>query len=417
VKPTHVRYRVVAFAVSLAFVTYLDRVCISVLAPAIMRDLELSQIRMSYVFSAFSLAYGAFEIPTAWWADRIGSRAVLARIVGWWSAFTMATAAAFNFTSLLLIRFLFGAGEAGAWPNATRVFSRWIPATERGRVQGIFFAGAHLAGGITPALVSALTLWLHWRSIFVLFGVIGFIWAVAWYRWFRDEPRDHPSVNALEAKLIETGRGLPPQHGGGGGVWRALLRSRNVLLICVMYFSNSYGFYFLITWLPVYLAKERGFSSASLSLFAGLPLLLSVIADLCGGLTTDRLTRRFGLRFGRGAVGFTAYVAAALAMLGGAAVVEPRAAAILIAVAAASSMFTLAPSWAVCVDVGGRHSAVVSAAMNTTGQAGAVLSPIVLAYVVEWFANWAIPLYLMAGLYLVSAMCWLFIDPNERIEQ
>ena len=154
--PTRVRYQVVALTVLLAMVTYLDRVCISKLAPDIMRDLGLSKIEMGYVFSAFALAYALFEIPTAWWADRGGTRLVLTRIVLWWSTFTIATAAAVNYATLLLVRFLFGAGEAGAWPCVARTFSRWIPARERGRVQGIFFAGAHLAGGLTPLAVVAL---------------------------------------------------------------------------------------------------------------------------------------------------------------------------------------------------------------------------------------------------------------------
>jgi Major Facilitator Superfamily len=161
------RYRVVALAVLLAMVTYLDRVCISKLAPDIMRDLDLSKIQMGYVFSAFALAYAAFEIPTAWWADRAGTRAVLTRIVIWWSSFTIATAAAANYVMLLAIRFLFGAGEAGAWPCVARTFSRWIPTRERGTVQGVFFAGAHLMGGLTPLLVVALQPYLPWRAIFV----------------------------------------------------------------------------------------------------------------------------------------------------------------------------------------------------------------------------------------------------------
>lgn len=415
--PTRTRYKVVAFTVSLAAVTYFDRVCISVLAPAIMRDLSLSQIQMSYVFSAFTLAYAAFEIPTAWWADRIGSRRVLTRIVAWWSFFTIATATAFNNISLLVIRFLFGAGEAGAWPNAARVFSRWIPAEERGMVQGVFFAGAHLAGGVTPAIVGAMMLWIPWRWIFVMFGLIGLAWTVAWYRWFRDEPRDHPSVNAAEVALIESTRGLPPEHHASTGVWRALAGSGSVVLLCLAYFSNTYGFYFLITWLPTYLHKVRGFNSAELGLFAGLPLLLSVLADILGGVTTDRVTRRFGLRAGRSGVSFTAYMVAAAAMIGGAAVTDPHVAAVLIAIAAASSMFTLAPSWAACIDIGGRHAGVLSAAMNTTGQIGGVLSPIILAYIVVWFSSWAIPLYVMAGLYVLSAACWLLIDPRRRVHE
>src|SRR5690242_14758624 len=220
---THVRYRVVAFAVALAGVTYLDRVCISILAPSIMQDLALTRIQMSYVFSAFTFAYAIFEIPTAWWADRIGSRRVLTRIVMWWSGFTMLTGAAFNFPALLIVRFLFGVGEAGAWPNAARVFSRWIPERERGRVQGVFFAGAHLAGGLTPALVAWIALYLPWRLVFVIFGFVGLAWAAFWYRWFRDEPREHPAVNTAEAELIETTRGLPAGD-VARGTWSEVFR-------------------------------------------------------------------------------------------------------------------------------------------------------------------------------------------------
>jgi MFS family permease len=410
-----VRYKVVVFAVLLAMVTYLDRVCISVLADKIMPDLGFDKVQMSYVFAAFALSYALFEIPTAWWADRIGSRAVLTRIVAWWSAFTMLTATAFNYTSMLVVRFLFGAGEAGAWPNAARVFSRWIPAGERGKVQGIFFAGAHLAGGLTPALVAALALWLPWRAIFVLFGFIGVAWAVAWSRWFRDEPRDHPEVGAAERELIERERGLAPAHHGRPGAWSALTSRPSTFLLCLMYFANSYGFYFLITWLPTYLTEVRKFKSAELSLFAGLPLMLSVIADLSGGWTTDRLTRRFGVRAGRCVIGFGAYAAAGVAMMAGAAVEQPRIAAVLIAVASACSMFTLAPSWASCIDIGRSYSGILSAAMNTTGQVGAVLSPIILAYVVQRFQNWAIPIYLMAGLYFMAAICWIFIRPDKPV--
>jgi len=179
---THVRYRVVAMAVLLAMVTYLDRACIGTLAPNIMGDLHLTKEQMSWVYSTFALAYALFEVPTAWWADRRGTRNVLTRIVLWWSAFTMLTAAAFNFVSLLVTRFLFGGGEAGAWPSAARTFSRWVPKTERGRVQGIFFAGAHLAGGVTPMIVLAMTKWVSWRAVFVLFGLIGVAWATVWYR-------------------------------------------------------------------------------------------------------------------------------------------------------------------------------------------------------------------------------------------
>lgn len=375
-----------------------------------MKDLQLTNVQMSFVFSAFTLAYAAFEIPTAWWGQRVGTRRVLTRIVLWWSAFTIATGLVRGYTSLLAVRFLFGAGEAGAWPNATRTFSRWIPLSERGKVQGVFFMGAHLAGGVTPALVTAMSLWLSWRQIFFVFGLIGIAWSVAWYTWFRDEPAEHRAVNAAERELIESGRDDADGHDHGS--WR-VLKQPSVLALCAAYFSNAYGFYFVITWLPSYLEQQRGFQKGTLSLFAGLPLLLSVIADLTGGMATDFLARRFGLRIGRVTIGVAAYAVAAVAMLAAAQESGAVLSAVLIAVAAAASMFPLAASWAACIDLGGSSSGVVSAAMNTTGQIGGVLSPIVLTLLVNRFENWSVPLYVMAALYAFSSVCWIFINPNR----
>lgn len=292
VRPTRVRYRVLGLAILLAMVTYLDRVCIAVLAPDIQEDLSLSKMQMSFVFSAFALAYAAFEIPTAWWADRAGTRRVLTRIVVWWSGFTIATATAFNYASLLVIRFLFGMGEAGAWPSVARTFSRWIPRRERGTVQGIFFSGAHLAGGLTPMLVMSLTAFLDWRAIFVLFGMVGFVWAATWYRWFRDEPSEHSHVNAEELLLIVKERQPDAGHGAGWDYWQRLLGNRNILALCLMYLPNSFAFYFCITWLPTYLKERHGLTETALGIFAGLPLVLSVAADLLGGLTTDWADRK-----------------------------------------------------------------------------------------------------------------------------
>ena len=397
---------------TLAAVTYLDRVCISILAPSIMRDLKLSQIQMGYAFSAFTLAYAIFEIPTARWADKVGSRKVLTRIVVWWSAFTMATAGAFSYVSLLVVRFLFGIGEAGAWPNVARVFARWIPARERGRVQGLFFAGAHLSGGLTPMLVAYLATFLHWRTIFLLLGSVGLFWSVAWFLWFRDEPRDHPEVSPAERDMIEDSRGLPPGHAGS---WKDVLKTRSLLPLCLQYFANTYGFFFFISWLPTYLEKSRGMANVELALFAGLPLLLSVVADITGGLTTDALSKRFGLRVGRCGVGAVAYLLAAVGMAAGTLVGQARLAGILIAVGGALSMFTLAPAWATAIHLGGKNSGALSATMNTAGQIGGMLSPVVLAYIVDKWGNWSLPLHILSGLYLMAAVSWLLIHP-ERAE-
>jgi MFS transporter, ACS family, glucarate transporter len=412
---TRVRYIVVLLAVLLAMVTYLDRACISVLKGSIAADLKLNDLQMGYVFSAFALAYAFFEIPTAWWADRAGTRLVLTRIVCWWSAFTMATAASFSYASILVIRFLFGAGEAGAWPSVARTFSRWIPRRERGRVQGIFFAGAHLGGGVTPMIVLWLLGFMSWRMIFFLFGLLGLAWSAVWFAWFRDDPSEHPQVSEAERSLIVAGRLESRPHQADWSYWKRLFGHRNILPLCMMYFPNSFAFYFCITWLPTYLKEKHGMEAASLGFFAGLPLLLSVFGDIFGGLATDWAVARFGLRWGRVGVGGAAYLVAGCAMLFAGMVSAPSLAAGMIAAATAASMFTLGAAWSTCIDIGGSHSGVVSAAMNTSGQIGALVCPVLVIRLVHNYGDWNAPVYLMGILFLVGGVSWLFVDPRKPV--
>jgi MFS family permease len=393
----------------------MDRVAISITAGPIMRDLHLSDVKMGFVFSAFTLAYGLFEIPTGWWGERIGTRQVLTRIVVWWSSFTAATAAAFNYASLLAVRFVFGMGEAGAWPNAARTFSLWFPAMERGLAQGVFFAGAHFSAAVTPLVVTALLVRLNWRWVFLIFGLVGYFWAFAWRRWFRDRPEAHPSVNAGELDLIVRGRTLGGGHGLRGVPWKRILRNRTVLLLCAMYFVQSYSFYFYITWLPSYLERARGFSAVRLGVFAGLPMVACMVSDLLGGWTTDTLSRRFGLRLGRAAVGVASFLVAAAGIFLGASLRDPGAAALLLALAAGGLSFLLGAAWGTCIDIAGDNAGVVSACMNTAGQVGGMLSPVILGLVLDRWSNWSAPLYVTGLLLIGGAICWLFIDPHRKV--
>jgi MFS transporter, ACS family, glucarate transporter len=404
------RHKVLALAVSLAFITYLDRVCISVTAPAIMRELSLTPVEMSFIFSAFTIAYAIFETPTGWWGDRVGPRRVLTRIVVWWSVFTMATATATGFRSLAALRFLFGMGEAGAWPNVAKALARWFPSNERGTAQGIFFMGAHLGGGVTPLLVALLSRHLGWRGVFVVFSLFGFAWAAVWRIWFRDDPAEHRAVSAAELEHIRAGTTIAER--GHGSAFR-MLANPSVILICGAYFTQSYGFYFYITWLPTYLQQTKGVGAGLMPLLAGLPLLLSVLADLLGGLTSDRLTRRYGFRVGRCGVAGASLAVAAVAI--GAATLSSHSifSACLIALGAASSNFLLGASWSACVEIAGRNAGFVSAAMNTAGQIGGTLSPIVFAWVTEsWDSVYA--LGIIGGLYFAGAVCWVWVkDPGS----
>jgi MFS family permease len=418
------RYGVVALASALAMVTYLDRTAIGTLAPAIQRDLGLTTVEMGWVFTAFQLAYGIFEIPTGRWADGAGTRGVLARIVIWWSVMTMATAAAMSYVTMLAIRFLFGAGEAGAWPCVARTFSRWIPQPERGRVQGIFFSGAHLVAGLTPAFIvgggltgpwPGLLRVMSWRGVFVTFGLVGIAWVATWLYWFHNDPSEHPAVNASELMLIVASRRPAVNDASGWTYWRTLVRSRNVIALSIMYIPNCMMFYFCITWLPSYLLQRHGFNISGMALFAGLPLLVSMPGDLLGGWLTDRLSTRYGLRVGRCGLGGLAYLVVGLALIAAANAPSPVLAAVLIAVATGVTMFTLGAAWGTVMDIGGNHVGVVGGAMNSIGNLVAMLNPLIVAYSVAWFASWDLPLYVMGALFLIGAACWALVDPTQPV--
>jgi len=412
---TRIRFRVAALGTTLAMVTYLDRVSMGTIAPIVTREWQLTPSQTGWIFSAFALAYAIFEIPTAKWAEKLGTKSVLTRIVLWWSAFTAATALAFNLPSMLLVRFLFGAGEAGAWPMAARAFSSWIPRLERGTVQGIFFAGAHLVGGLTPPLIGLMLVYMSWRTTFMVFGLIGLLWVAAWRKWFVNDPTDHPEVDAAELAHILHGRPPDSKHTVGREYWGRLFFSRNVVLLCLMYLSNSTIFYFCITWLPTYLKNRHGFDASTLGFLSGLPLLVSVPSDLFGGRLSDQLCAKYGMRVGRCYLGAVAYALTSAFLFLAASSSTPIVAAVAIATATGLTMLTLGAAWGTCIEVARNHAGVVGAVMNTSGQVASLLIPLVVGYSVEWFNNWDFPIYMLACMFLVGTICWLLIDPYKPV--
>jgi MFS transporter, ACS family, glucarate transporter len=413
---TNVRYRVLWMAFLLAIVTFLDRVCISIAAPYMMEDLGLTMLQMSLVFSAFTLAYSLFEVPSGWMGDVMGPRRVLTRIVLWWSAFTMLTGAAQGYRSLLAVRFLFGAGEAGAFPNAVRSFSLWFPARERGRANGVLFFGSRLGGALTAPLALALIQWWGWRASFVAFGCIGVVWAAVWYWSYRDRPAEHPGVDAAEFAWItqdtDAGRGVSP---AGRTPWAALLTSPNLYAICAMYFALGYGLYFYFTWLPTFLTRELGFSMIGSGFFSSLPFLLAGAANLAGGWYTDRLAQTRGLRTARCTLGAVSFATCAALLILSTVVPSPVVKAVLLALALASADFALSACWAVCLDVGATHAGVVTGFMNTSGNLGGLVGPLVVGFMVERWQSWTYPFYVTAAVYVMGAVAWLWINPERKI--
>lgn len=411
-QPSRARRKVLAFTTILAIITYLDRVAISTAAPAVRGEMGLDAVQMGWVFSAFTWAYAAFEIPSGWMGDVMGPRKVLTRIVIWWSAFTAATGAAWNFASLLVARFLFGLGEAGAFPNTSRSFAKWFPVGERGAAHGWVFMGTRMGGAITPPIVVALMAAIGWRQTFYVFGVLGVVWAFFWWRWFRDEPSQHPEVNAAELALIRESAGHE-QATSHAFRWSELL-SANLLLVYGMYFTMGYTLYFNLTWLPTYLKDARGFSLQQAGWLSAVVLFTGGVMTYVGGKLTDTLVRKYGLKVGR-SMGVVTLPIAGLLLIGAAQTENPMAAAILLAATLGVADLAVSSCWAICHDIGGRNAGIVTGAMNTWGNIGGALSPLVVGYAVGWWNSWTVPFYITAGIYLFGAICTFFVDPRRRV--
>jgi len=400
----------------LAVITYFDRLCISAAMPEMAAEFNLSPTQKGYIFSAFTIAYALFEIPSGWLGDRFGARLALTRIVLWWSAFTVLTGVAFGFWSLIAIRFLFGAGEAGAFPNIARAVSNWFPASEQGRAMSASFIGLAIGSAITAPIVLTVLQFQGWRWTFVEFGLAGALWCIAWHRWFRNTPEEHKDVNEAELKLIRADQIYSNQSKHSHSIpWRTLFKSANLMLIGLMYFAYGYGLYFYITWLPTYLLEARGFSINSTKWLSALPWAVSAVAFAIGGWLTDRIARNGNLKLARSGLGAAGFLASAVVLIAVARVENNLAAALLLALALCFQTLTISASWAVCLDVGRQNAGVVTGFMNTVGNLGGALAPIVVGYVLKEWQSWALPFYIMAAVFAFGVVMWLLIDPHRSV--
>lgn len=426
--PTGVRYVVLLLLGVLAFVLYLDRICISQAAEDIMsadEGLGLSKAEMSDIFSAFTLAYCLFEVWTGGLGDRYGSRGVLVRIVLWWSVFTALSGAALGYWSLLAVRFLFGAGEAGAFPNAARVIARWFPPDRRGPAQGLFNTTALIGGAAAPVVAAYLIQYVGWRWAFALFALPGVLWAVVFFCWYRDDPAEHPAVNDAERRLIA---GSGPAPGGAAHPpipWRRVLTCANVWLLGGVIACTAFNSYLYFFWYPTYLKDGRGVDEILTGWLSGLVLLGGAAGSTLGGFVIDALVRHTGnRRRSRRGLGFTALTGAALLLFVG---VNTEMAS-LSACWTAGSFFlasaTLACWWGAVSDISGRHLGAMFGLMNSLGGFGAFTSQQFFGRFVEYLEDLGYTgrdqfdptFYVFVGVLLLGACGWLLIDSTRPIE-
>ena len=433
-RPTCVRYWVIVFAVTLSVITYIDRVCISQAAPIMSKDLGFSTKQMGWAFSVFFWAYALFEIPSGWLGDRIGARKVLMRVVMWWSFFTAATGWVFNLISLVITRAMFGAGEAGCFPNLTKAFTVWLPKAERIRAQGIMWLSARWGGAFTPLLVVIILEHISWRHTFGLFGLLGIIWAIFFYIWYRDNPRDNKSINEAELAILPRQQDVVLGH--GKIPWGKLLASKTVWLLWFQFACLNFGAVFYITWLPAYLQEARGFDLVQhplirqapwlvehpqfvKALLAGVPLFFGGLGSLfCGSIAAPLASRIGSVKVSRRLLAGIGFLGASILLASSVTMKDPFLAVLAMGFASFCNDLVMPTSWGACMDIGGKFSGTLSGSMNMMGNFGGGLAAIVIGYILAWSNhNWNVALYVAAGVYFLGTFCWLVIDPVTPIEQ
>ncbi|MGP8245732.1 MAG: MFS transporter [Bryobacteraceae bacterium] len=414
-KPTKVRHWVLFIMCLMYMITYLARVNISAAAPAIMKELNLTKVQMGIAFTAFVFPYAVFQLPVGMLGDKYGPRKVLSLIVLLWSVFTGATALAWNLASLVVIRFCFGIGEAGAFPNATRAFSHWMPTTERAFAGGITHAAARVASGLTPVIVVAIMVRWGWRSAFVIFSMIGILWSVFWFVWYRDTPAKFNErwggINQAEIDLINGG--VKPSQKVPTLPFTQLIKSKNLWFLGLSNFMYSFAFWIYLAWLPTYLVEARGFSMLSMSLFASLPMLAGAAGDAIGGWLSDKLWERTNnAKFSRRSVPIFGLIMAALLMTPGAMTSSPYMAIFLLTGGMFGLEIAVGAYWAVCLDIGQESSGSAAGMMSCLGNTGSAISPLVFGVVVQYTGSWVYSFVIASVLLVVGAALWMWIDPE-----
>ena len=390
---------ILTMLVILGMVTFLDRINISVAGSSIMHDLQLSPSQWGWVQSAFILSYGLMQIPMGALGDRFGHRSILALIVLWWSLFTAFTGLAGGLASLLVIRFMFGIGEAGSSPCSTGVISRWFEKGEVGKAQGYVWAASRMGGALTPFVVIPVMLWVGWRSAFYLLGALGILWAVVWYWYYRN-----PSQANINTQASNTS--VP---------WSKLTSNHQFWLICAMYFFYAFGSWFFFSWFPTFMELGRGFDKSELTYAVAVPFVMSMIGNITGGHLTDKLTRKYGVKIGRKALGSTSLAVSAVCMILAAFIPGKMAVFVFLSLCFGIFDLMLPSAWALCIDLGKRHAGTLSGAMNTAGNIGGFCCGILFGELVQLFGNYNLPLYMIAAMLIISAILFTFINPEKTI--
>jgi MFS transporter, ACS family, glucarate transporter len=411
--PTRVYLVIGTFFLSLLL--YIDRACISAAKIPMSDDLNFTDKQMGWVLSVFALGYALFQTPSGMLADKFGPRRVLTTIVVLWSSFTALTGLAWNYVTMLVIRFLFGASEAGAFPSMSRAVFSWFPLKERGLVTGINFSGSRLGAAFALPVVAWLIHSLSWEHTFIVLGIIGILWSIFWFLWFRDTPEKHTRISEEEKQFILENRQQSDHKPANALSMSAMLQSRNMWLAMLQYFASNFTFFFTLTWLFPTLQNKYGLEIIEAGFYASAPLIGGALGNWFSGWLVDKIYVTGSWKNSRripAIIGFTLVV---VGLIGSLQMSTVDGAIIFLTLAIFGADMTLSPSWSFCVDIGKKNSGAVSGTMNMAGNIGSFLTALAFPYLQAWTGSERPFFYLGATLAVVAIFSWWKMDPKHEI--
>ena len=427
-RATKIRFYLTFWLFIISSVAFLDRTNISIAGLQISKEYGMGNQQLGWIFSAFLIGYALFQVPAGWLAARYGPRRVLTLSLIWWGVATALTTMipagiAHAVFLLVSIRFALGAGEAVMYPSANQYVARWIPVEERGLVNGLIFAGVGAGSGLTPPLLTWLILQHGWRSAFWFSAVVGVLVGVVWWVISRDTPEEHPSVSSGELRLIRRDVLQPKTAQSPSRLrphpervpWGAMLRRSDLVALMIAYFSFCYIAWIYFSWFFLYMSQVRGFDLKASARYTMLPFLSITVFCFLGGIMSDRLTRRYGLRAGRCAIASIASALSAVFLVLGSQIHSPQLAGFILAGGAGALYLSQSSYWSVSNDIAGDSSGVFSSMVNMGGQIGGAITASLTPWIARRF-GWTASFGTAAALAIVAAICWTMVHPERSLD-
>ncbi|MEX0882603.1 MAG: MFS transporter, partial [Cyclobacteriaceae bacterium] len=392
-----------------------DRIGISVAKDPMTTALQLSDKQFGWVLSMFALGYALFQTPLGILADKFGPRKALTAVVSLWSLFTALTGAVTNFISLFIVRFFFGVGEAGAYPGISKAVYHWIPVRERGIVNGINFSGGRFGAAFALPLIAIVIDGIGWRFTFFTLGLLGIVWALAWYFLFRDNPEDHPRVSEFEKEEIVLLRSREEKEVASEFSIQPLVRSKNMWLAMGQYFASNFTFFFCLTWLFPHVKEQFMLDNIEAGLYSSLPLVAGAFGNMFSGWLVDTIYKSGRFKWSRIIPACIGFGLAALGLLASLYSGDIMSSIFFLSIAIFGADMTISPSWTLCNDIGKLHSGAVSGTMNMAGNIGSFITALAFPYLKDWTGS-VTPFFIIGALLNIMAIfMWLKVKPGKVI--